>query len=90
MEVLVAFIREHSRDVETDEEENVKPRGPGLRTDLQATLTVIGRRAVAHDTPGARIDLTRANLTDAHIVGVVGLQLAPEVTAPPEGPETGL
>lgn len=88
MEVLAAFVREHSRDVETDEEGKVKPRGPGLRTDLRATLTVISRRAVAHDTPGTRIDLARANLTHANLDGVVGLQLAPEVTAPQEGPET--
>ncbi|MGJ6969179.1 pentapeptide repeat-containing protein [Streptosporangium sp. G11] len=70
MEVLAAFVREHSRDAETDEEGKVKPRGPGLRTDLQATLTVIGRRAVTHDT-GVRIDLTGANLTGANLTRAI-------------------
>ncbi|MEU4836599.1 pentapeptide repeat-containing protein [Streptosporangium sp. NPDC023615] len=66
MEVLAAFVREHSHDTETDEAGKVKPPGPGVRTDLQAALTVIGRRAVAHDT-GAKINLASANLSSANL-----------------------
>ncbi|MEU4411502.1 pentapeptide repeat-containing protein [Streptosporangium sp. NPDC023963] len=76
MEVLAAFVREHSQDVETDEAGDAQPRDPSLRTDLQAAVTVIGRRAVDQDAPGARInfagahlnhaDFTNANFTDAN------------------------
>ncbi|MEU4836437.1 pentapeptide repeat-containing protein [Streptosporangium sp. NPDC023615] len=69
MEVLAAFIREHSRDVKTDETENEQPHSRKLRTDLQAALTVIGRRTLAHDTTSAKINLTRANLSGADLFG---------------------
>ncbi|MFB9881919.1 hypothetical protein ACFFMN_28680 [Planobispora siamensis] len=70
MEVLASFIREHSRDdVAPDHEGPVtSPRQP-LRTDLQAALTVIGRRVVRQDLPNRRIDLTGAKLTGALLFG---------------------
>ncbi|MFI6513617.1 pentapeptide repeat-containing protein [Streptosporangium sp. NPDC050855] len=68
MEVLVTFVREHSRDAETDEAGEVRPRGPELRTDLQAALTVIGRRTVTHDIPHTRINLTGAHLAGANLI----------------------
>ncbi|WP_162641892.1 pentapeptide repeat-containing protein [Streptosporangium sp. 'caverna'] len=71
MEVLAAFVREHSRDVETDETRDAMkatPRRSGLRTDLQAAVTVIGRRLVGQDSPDVRISLARADLTLANLV----------------------
>jgi hypothetical protein len=66
MEVLSAFVREHSH-------EPWPPSGPGgrerprsTRPDVQAAVTVIGRRdAKRVDLGGA--DLTRADLTEANL-----------------------
>ncbi|WP_165781236.1 pentapeptide repeat-containing protein [Streptosporangium minutum] len=69
MEVLAAFVREHSRDVATGETGIVKSRRPLLRTDLQAALTVIGRRIAGQDPPGMRINLGGADLTGADLTG---------------------
>lgn len=75
MEVLAAFIREHSH-------EQWPPPGPdsnaperGTRPDVQAALTVIGHRDTSRDHGPinlARSDLTRAglggaNLSNAHL-----------------------
>ncbi|MFI6883866.1 pentapeptide repeat-containing protein [Streptosporangium canum] len=70
MDVLAAFIREHSKDAEVDEAGNARPRGPKLWTDLQAAITVIGRRTVDHDPSGMTIDLTKAHLAGANLVGM--------------------
>ncbi|SNT55569.1 hypothetical protein SAMN05216276_10625 [Streptosporangium subroseum] len=67
MEVLAAFVREHSQDSEIDEAGNVKPRGPVLRTDLQAAVTVIGRHIVRQDPYGVRINLSGAYLVSANL-----------------------
>ncbi|MCG5216530.1 pentapeptide repeat-containing protein [Streptosporangium sp. KLBMP 9127] len=67
MEVLTAFVREHSREAERDEAGKANPRV--LRTDLQAALTVIGRRVVGQDSPGVRIDLSGADLAGATLAG---------------------
>ena len=80
MEVLTAFIREHSHDqwpptsVNAD---SVPPSSGHLlsqgkerrsaRPDVQAALTVIGRRDPRRDLPGMRINLTLANLTHANL-----------------------
>src|SRR6185312_7955100 len=67
MEVLTAFIREHSRepwpplDFGGEEQERL------TRPDVQATLTVVGRRDAKRDIQ--RIDLARANLTRAYLSG---------------------
>src|SRR6516165_12078977 len=61
-EVLAAFVREHSAEQWPPEKE----RGAELseratRPDVQAVMSVIGRREVSHD--GGQIDLTGVNLT---------------------------
>ena len=76
MEVLAAFIREHSREqwpVPGSDDAAVPERT--TRPDVQAALTVIGRRDAARDRRridlhGAdliRANLTRANLTRANL-----------------------
>jgi uncharacterized protein YjbI with pentapeptide repeats len=84
MEVLAAFIREHSREPwplpNSDGSPEPERRFP--RPDVQAALTVVGRRDVRSDRqridltaailPGAllfRTDLTRARLVDADLSG---------------------
>jgi hypothetical protein len=42
---------------------------PRLRADIQAALSVIGRRNTAHDQPGQHIDLAEANLPGADLAG---------------------
>ncbi|MFF5115019.1 pentapeptide repeat-containing protein [Streptosporangium sp. NPDC000509] len=70
MEVLAAYIREHSRDDDIDQTENDKTTWPEkrLRTDLQAVITVIGRRTVAYDLEEARFELAYVNLARAHLI----------------------
>jgi hypothetical protein len=73
MEVLTAFIREHSREQwppSDDSADQVRTRS--TRPDVQAALTVVGRRDPHCDI--RQIDLTdahlnRADLTRAHLSG---------------------
>lgn len=68
IEVLTAFIREHSREQWPIPESTDAPmpeRTP--RPDVQAALTVIGRRDTTHDR--RPIDLTGANLRRADLEG---------------------
>ena len=61
MEVLAAFIREHSREhwpLPEPDTDAVPPRK--TRPDVQAAVTVIGRRVSCNDRPGAAIDLLGA------------------------------
>ncbi|MEW9529298.1 pentapeptide repeat-containing protein [Microbispora sp. NPDC049125] len=58
MEVLAAFVREHSR-----ERESTAP----IRTDVQAAVTVIARRNSRHDQ--GPINLRGANLAGADLAG---------------------
>ncbi|WP_196470197.1 pentapeptide repeat-containing protein [Planomonospora sp. ID91781] len=80
MEVLAAFIREHSHDrapgfLPDADATTVAAPGAALppqrktRTDVQAALTVIGRRILDHDQPGARINLSGADLTSMDLTG---------------------
>jgi Pentapeptide repeats (8 copies) len=69
MEVLTAFIRQYSHD-------QWPKTGPGrwTRPDVQAAITVAGRRAVKHDIKDRPIDLygailIRANLNGANLRG---------------------
>jgi hypothetical protein len=65
VEVLCAYLREHA--AWTAE----RPQPPRLATDIQAVLTVLGRRARSHEA-GERLDLRRvdlrgADLNDVHL-----------------------
>ncbi len=80
MEVLAAFTREHSREQTPLPESDDAPAPEGTtQPDVQAALTVIGRRDAAHDrqpidladTHLARANLTDADLTDADLTGAI-------------------
>lgn len=59
MEILTAFVRETSND---DREPDVK-----IPQDIQAALTVIGRRNTKNDLENERINLSGANLNGANL-----------------------
>jgi hypothetical protein len=68
MEVLTAFVREHSREQSPLPEHGTDPAPPPeRRPDVQAALTVVGRRHASRDIPGRPIDLARADLTGANL-----------------------
>jgi uncharacterized protein YjbI with pentapeptide repeats len=72
MAVLAAFVREHSREqrppvVEPAEATAGILQERSTRPDVQAAITAIGRRNADHDT--GPIDLSRCNLTGAHLPG---------------------
>ena len=79
MEILTAYVRENASWKDDDEEEseetsNEKKRLPKLPTDIQAVLTVLGRRIRAYEKADQSLDLTRtnlrgANLKNAHLEG---------------------
>jgi hypothetical protein len=82
VEVLSAFIRTNaarpkatpSSDTPHDDIQAriyPTPDCPKLEiaADMQAALTVLGRRDVSHDRPGQRIDLRRACLNGANLMG---------------------
>src|SRR6204780_426651 len=69
MEVLTAFIREHSREPWPPSDPGGQEREPSTRPDIQAAVTVVGRRERQRDLPERRIDLTRAVLADADLTG---------------------
>jgi hypothetical protein len=60
MEVLYAFIREHAPERRTSPEDRAPP-------DVQAAVTVIGRRMAKYDRPEQYVNLRFANLTKAHL-----------------------
>ena len=67
MQMLAAFIREHSRPQwpPSDPGGPVRERPP--RPDVQAAITAVGRRLSERDT--GPVDLTRADLTGADLAG---------------------
>ncbi|WP_242046503.1 pentapeptide repeat-containing protein [Cylindrospermum sp. FACHB-282] len=70
MEVLTAFVRENAPVKKIAEEDEGKI--PKLRTDIQAALTVIGRRNCGKEKEYQRLDLNNidmrgANLYKAHL-----------------------
>ena len=67
MEVLAAFIREHSREQWPPAEPGAESPAPTTRPDVQAAATVIGRRSVGYDSQP--IDLRAANLARAVEIG---------------------
>ena len=69
IEVLTAFIREHSREPWPPPDDGGQEPERSTRPDVQAALTVIGRRDARRDIRPidlTRADLTRADLSDAH------------------------
>jgi Pentapeptide repeats (8 copies) len=67
IEVLTAFIREHSREPWPPSDLGSQERERSTRPDVQAAVTVVGRRDRERDIPGRRINLTRADLTRADL-----------------------
>ncbi|WP_347276939.1 pentapeptide repeat-containing protein [Coleofasciculus sp. FACHB-64] len=76
MEVLTAFVRENAPLKELKEEEIQQEQSPKIPTDIQAALTVIGRRDVEKDPNNQRLylrntNLERANLNGANLQGAL-------------------
>jgi Pentapeptide repeats (8 copies) len=77
MEVLAAFIREHSREQWPPAKAEAEPPPRVVRPDVQAGVTVIGRRIIRYDSQLInleaaglyRADLSFAKLTDAWLAG---------------------
>jgi hypothetical protein len=67
MEVLTAFIREHSHESWPPRESHADMPAQALRPDVQAAVTVVGRRYANRDV--ARIDLRGADLRWASLIG---------------------
>jgi Pentapeptide repeats (8 copies) len=69
MEVLIAFIREHSREPwPASDDPASRGQERSTRPDVQAALTVVGRRDPARDIRSIYLDgadLTRADLSNA-------------------------
>jgi uncharacterized protein YjbI with pentapeptide repeats len=72
IEVLTAFVREHSREQWpplTDDQSDADPPPRTTRPDVQAALTVIGRRTTEHDSQEVNLQwaiLTLTRLDGAH------------------------
>ena len=77
MEVLAAFIREHSREQWPPVKPEAEPPRRTTRPDVQAAVTVIGRRNLEHDRLAINladadlpyVDLGGANLDGANLSG---------------------
>jgi|GraSoiStandDraft_27_1057306.scaffolds.fasta_scaffold110291_2 hypothetical protein len=67
MEMLAAFIREHSRPQWPPSDPGGQVRERSLRPDVQAAMTAVGRRLAERDT--GPVDLARADLTGADLAG---------------------
>jgi hypothetical protein len=69
MEVLSAFVREKpplKEDLEDKKAEGEQPL-PKLRTDVQAALTVIGRRNPEKDPENQKLNLSKADIAGANL-----------------------
>lgn len=51
--------------------EESQGQAPKARPDVQAAMTVLARRNIAHDPPGLRLDLAATNLTGVEARGIV-------------------
>jgi Pentapeptide repeats (8 copies) len=67
MEVLAAFIRDHSHEQWPPAEPGVDTPARTMRPDIQAAVTVIRRRTVRYDSQP--INLEAANLPEASLAG---------------------
>ena len=68
MEVLTAFIREHSREPWPPPDPGGQERKLSIRPDVQAAVTVVARRDRGRDISGRHIDLVGAVLLGADLV----------------------
>ncbi|HEU5392800.1 MAG TPA: pentapeptide repeat-containing protein [Streptosporangiaceae bacterium] len=69
MEVLTAFIREQPGEQRPLTDPDSGQRGRWTPADVQAAVTVVGRREVANDSTSRAIDLAGANLAGADLSG---------------------
>ena len=72
MEVLAAFIREHSHEPWPPSDPAGRERAQSTRPDVQAAVTVVGRRDAKRDIERINLggaDLTRVHLTLANLTG---------------------
>ncbi len=70
MEVLTAFLREHSREAtQAQVSATQKDAGRRLRTDLQAVATVLGRRRREYEGERDQLDLGGVHLEGADLGG---------------------
>ncbi len=100
MEVLAACIREHSREPSLRSAPVVGTPEPVTRPDIQAAVTVIGRRDAAHDLRQINLrgvylplaDLYEADLTGADLTGadLTGASLAHADLGPSDLTHAGL
>jgi len=68
VEVLIAFIREHSHEPWPTSEPGTNQASPqAARADVRAAIAVVGRRDARRDI--RPIELTRANLAGADLIG---------------------
>ena len=67
MEILTAYVRERApRDPSTEDQQPTDDESR-LATDIQAALTVIGRRQADYDPPGEGLDLGNTGLHGANL-----------------------
>ena len=71
MAVLTAFVREHSREPWPTPDSGAQEGPRSTRPDVQAAVTVVGRRDTRHDIPFQHIDLTGADLGGARLIGAI-------------------
>jgi len=68
MEILTAFVRENApRKPEEENTENTQ-QTPKIRTDIQAALTVIGRRNCENDKENQRLDLNNIDIRGVDLI----------------------
>ncbi|MEH2378994.1 MAG: pentapeptide repeat-containing protein [Nostoc sp.] len=65
MEILTAFVRENAPLKKDEEQES-----PKIRTDIQAALTVIGRRNCKNDPKKQRLNLSNTDIRGANLIEV--------------------
>ena len=90
MEMLAAFIRERSHGQWPPPDPGGRARERSLRPDVQAALTVVGRRLTERDI--GPVDLARADLTGANLGGarLTGANLGGSYLTGAELTEAGL
>ena len=67
MEVLAAFLREHSPRNQTTDSGRGEESPIRIRADIQAAATVLGRRRIENDLPRRPIDLREVDLAGANL-----------------------